>query len=236
MKQRFKKLAKLFRSVIAGHVRFHVNRKSYRLCAGRIYYDTIVYLYARLGYFTISIEYTNTEPLQLPKSENDWALIHAVRKGYRISSDGVVTGLNGTILKLKEKTENGYYRFNIKFQENGLVKHNYVSVHRLQAYQKFGNLIFDPKVQVRHLDGNPQNNQEDNIEIGTQSQNIMDVPEDQRVKRATHASRQKQSAHSQEFWEKIKQEHRQGLSYKDISQKYKVSKSSISYQLNKSRG
>lgn len=47
--------------------------------------------------------------------------------------------------------------------------------HRLAAYCKYGEELFNENVDVvRHLDGNPINNSWDNIVIGTYSENELD--------------------------------------------------------------
>ena len=51
---------------------------------------------------------------------------------------------------------------------------NKVKFHRLQAYQKFGDKIFNKGVEVRHLDNDSLNNSWDNIDIGSSSVNKQD--------------------------------------------------------------
>jgi len=95
------------------------------------------------------------------------ALLFAYNKGYRI--------INGKIINPKGKTikghnANGYLNFGVNTKEF----HDNVPVHRLLAYQKYGNQILEEGIVVRHLDGNSLNNLEENIVIGTQSDNMMD--------------------------------------------------------------
>lgn len=107
----------------------------------------------------------------------------AYEKGYRITEEGDVVGLK------KEKVGfthgNGYRRFKMR-DENG--ENINVAAHRLQAYQKFGEGIYQEGMVVRHLDGNPDNNHVDNIAIGTMRENIMDRPAAERLAHAIHAS------------------------------------------------
>lgn len=51
-----------------------------------------------------------------------------------------------------------------------------INVHQLIAFSKFGMSMFEDKIEVRHLDGNRTNNKAENIEIGTRSENMMDMP------------------------------------------------------------
>jgi len=94
----------------------------------------------------------------------------AYEKGYRVTGEGVVfSPFSNRVLSLMETTS-GYHCFNCKV--NGV---SYpIPVHRLLAYQKFGDRIFEEGMQVRHLDGNWKNNKYSNIDTGTASQNQMD--------------------------------------------------------------
>lgn len=61
-------------------------------------------------------------------------------------------------------------------------------VHRLVAFQRWGEMIYRPGTEVRHLDGNKMNFLLDNIMIGTHSENMMDVPHERRALQAAHAA------------------------------------------------
>lgn len=116
-------------------------------------------------------------------SKNIEYLLEAYKKGYLINNEGVLFNPNGVVVNGSIDTK-GYKTFSIRF--NGKV--GTVHYHRLQAFQKFGEIIFLREVQVRHLDGNSLNNSELNITIGTQSQNMMDKSPEARKKSALHAS------------------------------------------------
>lgn len=107
----------------------------------------------------------------------------AYEKGYRISEEGKVIGLKGQEVGFTQT--NGYPTFKMRDVEN---KNLNVSSHRLQAYQKYGDKIYEDGIVVRHLDGDKHNNTKDNISIGTYSDNYMDQPENVRLARARHAS------------------------------------------------
>lgn len=106
----------------------------------------------------------------------------AYEKGYRITEEGEVIGLKGS--KVGFFAQNGYLRFKIK--EDGADKN--ASAHRLQAYQKFGDRIYQNGTVVRHLDGDQKNNHIDNIEIGSMRDNVMDRPAQERLEHALHAT------------------------------------------------
>lgn len=96
-------------------------------------------------------------------------ILCAKEKGYFVDGIGNVW-YNGRIVK-GFITSPGYRRINIRDYNGECVD---VMVHRLQAYQKYGDEMFDESVQVRHLNGDPSDNSWDNIAIGSQSDNMMD--------------------------------------------------------------
>ena len=105
-----------------------------------------------------------------------------------------------------------------------------VPVHRLQAYQKFGDKIFESGTVVRHLDGNSLNNNFDNIEIGTQQENMMDIPTEQRIAHAKHAA----STQIKHNADEIKQFHAKSCSYAKTMEYFGIkSKGTLFYILNK---
>ena len=106
----------------------------------------------------------------------------AYSKGYRITEEGVVNGIKKTNIGHLSKA--GYCVVTIRVHG----KSKNLRAHRLQAYQKYGDKIYEPGTVVRHLDGNPANNHVSNIGIGTHSQNMMDVPKSVRLAKANHAT------------------------------------------------
>ena len=87
----------------------------------------------------------------------------ASERGYFVTKDGLVF-FNGKQRKLNLKNKKyQYYCFNIRIDG----KPKRIEVHRLQAYQKFGDKIFEKGIVVRHLNGDSTDNSYDNIGIGT---------------------------------------------------------------------
>lgn len=103
-------------------------------------------------------------------------------RGYRVTPDGRL--LNPSGRELKQQVHRDGYRW-FRFAK----KCPPVRVHRLQAFQKFGNDMFAPGIECRHLDGNRSNNSSSNIAIGTKSQNAMDKAPAVRMRAALNASR-----------------------------------------------
>lgn len=124
-------------------------------------------------------------------------LLLAIKKGYSVTNEGVLLNKFGQPVKGR-LNHHGYRQFGMKTGEGR--KQCNVAVHRIMAFQKFGHRIFDPLLCVRHLDGNPLNNSAANIEIGTYSQNMMDIPKEVRVRKAGLAALKHPRAAIKEFY------------------------------------
>jgi hypothetical protein len=107
----------------------------------------------------------------------------------------------------------------------------FVYVHRLQAYQSFGNKIFDVNITVRHLDGDSLNNSEDNIAIGSQSDNMMDILPSNRIKHALKAAKIQRKLLEEEV-KQLRLDRAGGMKYDELIEKYGISKSTVSYIIN----
>jgi hypothetical protein len=107
-----------------------------------------------------------------------------------------------------------------------------VMVHKLQAFQKFGEAMFEPGILVRHLDEDSLNNRPDNIALGTSTDNAMDR---QPLVRKLHAQKAGRTAsrHSEEFWQKVTAEYEAGDGYKVLGKRYGLSPGTLSYRLSK---
>lgn len=153
-------------------------------------------------------------------SKRSKALMHAYNKGYRVLKDGAVISHLKNYLKLI-KSSNGYYSFSIKFNSERYS----VSVHQLQAYQKFGDAIFDLdyKVQIRHLNGISTDNSWNNIDIGTPLDNHLDKPKavrDRFVRAGANALKNFTNDQVREI-RKLREE---GMIYRKIGEIYNISK------------
>ena len=78
---------------------------------------------------------------------------------------------DGNIYKRLMPKGNRYLKFGLTI--NG--KRLYIPIHRLQAFQKFGMKMFEPGIEVRHLNNNNYDNSWDNIALGTRSENMLDL-------------------------------------------------------------
>lgn len=141
----------------------------------------------------------------------------ALEKGYTITKDGIVFSFRGKKLSLI-KNKYGYLYFNVR-KDGKVVK---ILVHRFQAYIKFGKAIYDNGIVVRHLNGNSSDNSFDNIGIGTQQDNNLDILLEDRAKKAYFASR-KNIKYNDEVAKQIHLDHNNGISYTNLMKKYNIS-------------
>lgn len=147
------------------------------------------------------------------------ALINAYENGYRVI-DGVVYNPDGKVLT-GTPDSHGYIMF-------APTKEDKVFIHRLVAYQKYGNKIFEDDIQVRHLDNNYLNNFNDNIALGDQSRNMMDRPKEIRRRIAGDANRKHPHVEIIEYYNETR-------SYKRTMLKFGLtSKGTLNYILKKS--
>jgi len=98
------------------------------------------------------------------------AVVIAYNMGYRVGENGTLYNPQGAPRKSRLGSA-GYPRINITSR----CRYTFY-LHRLMAYQKFGEKIFEKGMEVRHLNGVKTDNSYDNIAIGTRSQNQMDIP------------------------------------------------------------
>lgn len=145
-------------------------------------------------------------------------------KGYYVDKDGNLFNCKNQKLSISKNNKgNGYLSFNIRL--NGS-KPTRSFIHRLQAFQKFGEDLFKENILVRHLNGVSTDNSYDNILIGTQIDNMLDVPLKKRIINASNPLHNHES---------IIKDREQGYTYKQLMEKYGVSsKGTISFILNKS--
>jgi len=148
-------------------------------------------------------------------------ILKAIDLGYRVDREGVLFGVTNNIMKVTPN-KHGYLRFSIRY-EGGKYK---VLLHRIQAYQKYREQVFNKNIVVRHKDGNKLNNSWSNILIGTASDNRMDIPKDKRRELASNPK------HSHKA---IIKDRELGLTYQELMLKYNISsKGTISFIINKS--
>ena len=142
--------------------------------------------------------------------------IYAYEIGYRVTEDGFLQSPRGGYIG--SLNPSGYVKFSIQNKR----KRYCVLVHRLQAYQKYGEKIYQKGLQVRHLNNNKQDNSYSNIELGTNKQNVADRDRESVLKNAIYAS----SFTKKYDYNKVKSYYNKTKSYKLTMQEFDISSSS----------
>lgn len=150
--------------------------------------------------------------------------IIAKERGYTITEEGVVYSPKGKPVGTQGKNKYKYFSFRI---DGKIVK---VYFHRFQAYIKFGDSLYERELLVRHLDGDLLNNSSNNIELGTNSDNMKDIPKNIRIQKASNANKK----YSDDLVLEILQDREKGTTYKGLMAKYNISsKGTLSNIINK---
>ena len=139
----------------------------------------------------------------------------AWEKGY------YVNGLDEVYSKWRQLSLNnykGYLYFTIRIDD----KPRKVNVHRMQAYQKFKDKIYEDNIVVRHLNGNSLDNTFNNIGIGSQSENMFDRPREERIKHGRLAA-SFNIKYPKELIDEMKVFYNNCKSYKKTMEKYNIS-------------
>lgn len=143
---------------------------------------------------------------------------YAYDRGYRMNKAGLFFNPRGEIIG--GFNDDGYRKYKLRVPGD-YRKYYHFKLSRFQAYCKFGDKIYDKGMVVRHLNGIRNDDSWDNIEIGTQSQNMMDCPKEDRIARAIHASRKIVKHNVKEirdYYNKVK-------SYRKTMKKFNISSS-----------
>jgi hypothetical protein len=146
-------------------------------------------------------------------------------KGYRVTEDGQVISPSGKILKINYC--GNYPKFHTHISDK-LVD---IECHRLAAYQKFGQEMYLPGIEVRHIIPDRKNFKLDNILIGTRTENARDKPPEVRkagAKKANEASRYLSDGEVKQ----LREDRKNGMLHREPVQKYKISFCTGSYIIN----
>ena len=151
----------------------------------------------------------------------------ALNKGYYVNVLGDLYH-NDKLYNIFKNTD-GYNVFYIRY--NG--KKRILTTHRLQAYQKYGDNIYIYGQEVRHIDGNKNNNSFFNLVMGSRRDNMLDIPEKIRLEKSIYASLKIVKYNNVE---EIRKYHNDGHSYREIMKRFGISsKGTLSYIINKSQ-
>lgn len=161
------------------------------------------------------------------------ALLSAYQRGYRVNDEGVLLKPSGEVactLKQKATRGKGYLRSGC-LHVPGHKRKLWFYVHRLAAYQWFGEVIFRPGIQVRHLNDDSFDNRRENIAIGSQSENMQDKPHKVRVAIGRNGAKHLRAL-SQKEAQSLIDERKSGASYSTLMKKYGIAKGTVSHIVN----
>lgn len=148
--------------------------------------------------------------------------------GYYVDKSGQAYSPRGN--KVGTCGRDGYMYLGIRVNRKKVIK---VYIHRLQAYQKFGNKIYEKDLEIRHLNNELKDNSFDNIGIGTHTENMLDVPKEVRCYNSINAGNAAKR-YSDEQAQEMYQKHLMGMSYKQIMKEYGISSlGTLSFIINK---
>lgn len=160
-------------------------------------------------------------------SELNNSLLEAYDRGYKILKDGTLINPKGD--NVNGSVDRKGYRYT-SIRINGKVTKLYF--HRYQAFIKFGDKMFEDELLVRHLNGDSLDNSFSNIQIGTNSDNMMDKPEYVRKRDAVYAS----SFIKVHNHEEVYSSYLKTGSYKQVMNKFNISSTgTLHYIINKVR-
>lgn len=112
----------------------------------------------------------------------------ALQQGYEVNVDlGHVIGKKGKPLSAKRGKNQKYPTTPLVIYEGGIRFVMSVPLHKIIAFAKFGDAAFASGIHVRHLDGNPDNNRGENLQLGSSSENELDKAPDVRRRAAVAA-------------------------------------------------
>lgn len=158
-------------------------------------------------------------------SKSNLILIYASKKGYKVIGNKVYSHRDKELKLLI--LPDGYPTISVSISNE---KRYPVKIHRLVAYQKFGDALFKKGIQVRHLNGNKLDFSFENIEIGTAKQNCLDKPKEQRLQASKKAnSLMKRSIPFDlacQIREELKKEYEYG-DYARIARKYNINSETV---------
>jgi hypothetical protein len=151
-------------------------------------------------------------------------LNEVIKLGYYIDKDGTMYNPKGKVIKgCVSSKANPYLKVGLRILDYSSFS---LRFHKLQAFQKYGNKIFEEGIVVRHKNGDSLDNSWDNILIGTQTDNLMDIPTAVRKRMGKNS---KKHDHK-----KIVKDYENGLSYSELMERYNISsKGTIHYIIKK---
>ena len=145
------------------------------------------------------------------------------KKGYYVTEDGCLMSPKNKRVGTYSKRRGLRYEY-VSVLYDG--KTDKLFTHRLQAFQKFGAELYKKGYVVRHLNGDSLDNTYDNISIGTQVDNALDIPKEKRKAMsvvATNASLRKVIKYNKDVVRKAVLMRKGGASFGEIAKTLGIS-------------
>ena len=157
-------------------------------------------------------------------SEKNLFLIEAYKRGFRVSDCGnFISTKKG--MHNQRSFKDGYPVIGVRIGKKTIK----IYWHRIQAYQKYGDYLFKDGILVRHKNNCKTDCSYNNILLGNQSENMMDCPKEDRLKRSIYAS----SFIKKYSKDIVKEFHSKSNSYKKTMDEFNItSKGTLHYILN----
>lgn len=147
----------------------------------------------------------------------------AFNKGYRVTPEGIL--LNPQKKEIGSFDKHGYKKFTLQVDQKCFM----IYAHRLQAYQIYGDEIYQEGMHCRHLDSDKTNNSLRNICLGTAKENFNDRNRDDVMKVVLYAT----SFTKKHDYKEIKEYYNKTKSYKMTKEKFGITSSgTLHYILN----
>lgn len=150
------------------------------------------------------------------------------KRGYRVEPNGEVFSFTGKHLKTFLYGD-GYPAIGVRDEEGNT---EILTIHALVAYQKFGSSIFKQGIEIRHLNGNKEDYSESNIALGTHLENVLDIPQKDRLRRGRNAGRTNSHLINQDVLD-MREGFSNGNTLCWAMEKYGIAKSTASYIKNR---
>ncbi len=151
----------------------------------------------------------------------------AFERGYRVDDEGRLVAPSGRVrvVSYRQKRSVGtpYGRVSLRTEEGS----RSFEVHKLAAYQRFGDAAFEPGVVVRHLNGCSTDNRPANLALGSQSENMLDRSEDDRKAHALKAAAAKRKLAESDVRDLVAMR-RGGARGMDVARQFGVPESTVS--------
>lgn len=133
-------------------------------------------------------------------------------EGYRVNREGVLLDPKGNLASVKDNG-NGYFAATVRVED----KQRSLYIHRAVLLAFVGPP--DPGLECRHLDGNKENNNLENLEWATHAVNCSD--------RAKHGTNRGCANLTREQVQEIRDRARSGESYSSLSKSFGVTKAIV---------